>query len=308
MRFSRWWLAAILLAGALLQGGRADAFCRSTTCQTCPPPATGCVTEGLPLYWPSSCASYDVQKDASKWASFGVATQIVDDAFAAWAGVTCDAAGHQPSLRFMNLGPVECIAREFNDGRKRGGGNANLIVFRDDVWTSADVSDPASTLALTTVTFSVPTGQIYDADIEVNGSQSALSTEQNPSADAFDLLSILTHEAGHFLGLAHSTEPCSFDGQDCPTMNALYRRGSDAYRSLEADDKVGVCAIYPPDRGPSSASCTPFQGLSSDCGGPPEPAGGCAVAGAEAAGSGSGGVGLLLLGVGIAAGLARRRR
>ena len=67
-------------------------------------------------------------------------------------------------------------------------------------------------------------------------------------ATSYDLPSILTHEVGHFLGMAHSTEPCTVGGDDCPTMNPFYTTGSDAYRSLEADDVAGICAVYPPSR------------------------------------------------------------
>ncbi|HXI60736.1 MAG TPA: matrixin family metalloprotease [Polyangia bacterium] len=272
-------LAAVAAATA---SSRAEAFCRTTTCDTCPPPAVGCVTEGFPLFWPGGCVSYDLQKDASKWASLDVATTLVDGAFNTWGSVSCD--GQPPSITFMNRGPIECAAREFNDGRKTEGGNANIIVFRDDVWP--EVSDPASTLALTTVTYNRSNGQIVDADIEINGSQSPLSTDDAASASAFDLASILTHEVGHFLGLAHSTEPCAADGSDCPTMNALYRRGSTAYRTLEGDDQAGLCAIYPAGRTVTDNRCLPQGGFSALCGTPAPPSGGCALAGG---GAGAGG-------------------
>jgi hypothetical protein len=269
-------LGLVLGIGALLPASPAAAFCRSTTCEKCVAPATGCVNEGLPLYWPPGCVSWDMQQDASKWASLDIATNLVAAAFQAWSSVTCE--GQPPSITFMNLGPVMCGDVQFNSGRDLEGGNANIIVFRDTEWTNAAVSDPSSTLALTNVTFSRVSGQIYDADIEVNGSQTALSTDEMPASNAYDLLSILTHEAGHFLGLAHSTATCGLDGNDCPTMNALYRRGSATYRTLEEDDKAGLCAIYPPGQAAASATCTPFGGFGSACGVPVTPGGGCAVA------------------------------
>jgi MYXO-CTERM domain-containing protein len=295
-------LGLVLGIGALLPASSAEAFCRSTTCEKCVAPATGCVEEGLPLYWPPGCVSWDMQQDASKWASLDIATNLVDAAFQAWSSVTCE--GQPPSITFRNRGPVMCGAVEFNSGRDTEGGNANIIVFRDTEWTNAAVSDPASTLALTNVTFSRVSGQIYDADIEVNGSQTPLSTDEMPAANGYDLLSILTHEAGHFLGLAHSTVPCSLDGNDCPTMDALYRRGSAAYRTLEDDDKAGLCAIYPPGQAAASAACTPFGGFGSACGVPVTPEGGCAVA--ATAGGKPGTLGALLSGLAVLLVIRRR--
>ena len=59
-------------------------------------------------------------------------------------------------------------------------------------------------------------------------------------SNEYDFASIMTHEAGHFLGLAHSGDPRA-------TMNALYQPGNTAMRELTADDIAGICAVYHPD-------------------------------------------------------------
>jgi hypothetical protein len=225
--------------------------------------------------------------------------------FATWTGVTCD--GQPLSITAMNRGPVVCAAREFNDGQKTAGGNANIIVFRDDTWPESAVSDPTSTLALTTVTYNKTNGQIVDADIEINGSQAPLSTNDAGGGTSYDLQSILTHETGHFFGLSHSTVACLSDGSDCPTMNAHYRPGSIAYRTLEDDDKAGICAIYPTGRATTDDSCLPVDGFSSLCGHQPDPSqGGCTVAGSDGSDSGCGrALATLLV---LTSPLARRRR
>jgi hypothetical protein len=240
------------------------AFCHATTCHDCVAPADGCVTEGLPLYWPNSCVTYAVQQDATRWASLDVATRAVDAAFAVWTGSPCAGTGQGPSIGFVNVGPVACNAQEYNDGETTIGGNANIVVFNDYSWNVGDTSmDPESTLALTFVTYDKRSGAILDADILVNG-QNALSTATPVPAAAYDLQSLLTHEVGHFIGLAHSPVPCGTT-RGCPTMRAVYRKGDDSFRTLEADDVAGVCGTYPPGR-PSDPSCVPNFGLSGECG------------------------------------------
>jgi hypothetical protein len=303
MRSSRGALALVVLAG-LAAPAEALAFCRTTTCQNCTPPPGGCVTEGVPVYWPVNCIGFDVQQDASaKWVDFAHASAVAARAFQTWSSANCG-GGVGPSLEFHDLGPVACAKHEYNDQQKSVGGNANIIMFRDNDWDASGLSDSGSTLALTTLTFNLATGEIYDADIEING-EKPISAEDAIPSDTYDLQSILTHEIGHFLGLAHSAVPCT--DVDCPTMNALYTRGSADFRSLEADDVEGICAVYPPAREAAASNCMPSHGLSQVCGTSKSPKKGCAVAGLGAGQEpGAGALAVALFG--LAAGLRRRSR
>lgn len=210
----------------------AHAFCRTTT-QALPPnysPSRGCYTEGLLLFWRNACVSYSINEAASRSIPFDDAKRVIDESFATWANVTCP-DGNPVGIAVSNIGSAECAEVKYNQETA----NQNLIVFRDDGWP---YNDPYSTLGLTTVTFNAETGEIYDADMEINSSARNLSTSDKVPANGFDLASVVTHEAGHFFGLAHATSPSA-------TMYASYKPGSSALRTLSQDDIAGICTIYP---------------------------------------------------------------
>jgi hypothetical protein len=279
--------AALALAtAALATPGASHAFCRTTTT---PIPASysptrGCYTQGLPLYWAGACVGYTLNRAASASVPLATATKVLDEAFAAWNGVTCAATGAAVGIAASDLGPVDCADVRYN----QDGPNQNVIVFRDNGWP---YSDPNNTLGLTTVTFNADTGEIFDADMEINSSGKNLSTSSTVPVNGYDLLSVVTHEAGHFLGLAHATDATA-------TMYASYKPGTSALRTLSADDIAGICAIYPsattrnvastiaPPSGVLTASAcdpSPRHGFSTTCAANPAPSSssssaGCALA------------------------------
>lgn len=258
----------------------AHAYCRTVT-RDLPPdysPATkGCFTDGLPLFWGNACVGYSVNRAASSNLSLAEVTPIIDTAFAAWTSSTCPASGAPVGIQASNLGPVDCAAVQYN----KYAANQNVIVFRDDEWP---YSDPNNTLGLTTVTFNEDTGELYDADMEINDTGKNLTISDTVPPNGYDLLSVITHEAGHFFGLAHATDSKS-------TMFASYKPGTVTLRDLAADDIEGICAIYPSESTRSVASTvsggtfsagacdpTPRHGFSTKCEVDTPPSeGGCAV-------------------------------
>jgi hypothetical protein len=274
------------LAGAValcICFGAADvwAFCRTTTCPlppdfsphhgACTPPdfESYCASlhpavKPLPVWWRNACVGYDVQKDASRQVPYDVATKLVAAAFAKWTSITCDGASGSShvSIDVHDLGPVSCSKVEYNSDQ----GNQHVIVFRDDRWPYADANN---TLGLTTVTFDVDTGEIYDADMEINGTVELAVTDPVPG-DGYDFQSVIAHEAGHFLGMAHSDDQRA-------TMFAAYERGTTVKRTLTPDDRSGLCSIYRPGGlrgadptvdGPvreDACDPTPRHGFSSKC-------------------------------------------
>jgi hypothetical protein len=247
-------LTAIVLGGLTLTvAGNAAAYCRTTTCnpdtEDCSP-ALGeeCTDKGMPLYWPNRCVGFNLQKDASPEIPFDTFTAITRASFASWLAADC--GGSPPSIDIHDLGAISCGAAEYNQYT----GNANIILFRNTSWPYTDSSH---TLALTTVTFNTKTAEIYDVDIEVNAAQVHITTSDTDAE--YDLQAILTHEIGHFFGLAHS-------GNAAATMYARYKRGTLELRSLEQDDLNGICAAYPQDRNAVTCDPTPRRGLKDSCG------------------------------------------
>lgn len=250
-------LGAALAAGltTLTLGASALAYCRTTTCipgEDCEYDyETGCALTGTPLEWKRPCVSFAVQKDGSplRGISYDTAHSIIEGAYAAWLASSCD--GALPSVDIADFGAVSCNQPQYN----QGGPNANVWMFRDDEWDYAG-SAPGIELAITIITFHPETGEIFDADVEINSHDIEITTGDEHVL--FDLASIVTHEAGHFLGLSHTRAPEA-------TMRTGYRPGSTALRYLSPDDMQGMCAIYPPNRELPSGSCTPRHGFSSSC-------------------------------------------
>ncbi|HEY4011790.1 MAG TPA: matrixin family metalloprotease [Polyangiaceae bacterium] len=273
MRTDKRTAAAVLLVVLGVASPRAArAFCRTTTCALPPsfsPSEASCDPQNFldgnghfwadfpsycaslnppeplfPVWWRNACVSYDLQENASAKVPYAVASQIVATAFQQWTSVVCppDSTGTTDlGIKVSDLGPVQCDQVQYNSDQ----GNQHVILFCDKQFPcdsntdAATAANSGNTLGLTTVTFDADTGEIFDADTEINATVPISTT--TPVPDGFhDLASIITHEMGHFLGLAHSGDPSA-------TMWATNQEGSNAMATLSADDIQGICTIYPSD-------------------------------------------------------------
>jgi hypothetical protein len=248
---------ASAVALLICSGGVAQAYCRTSTCSSCArDPETGCSIGGTPIAWPSACVSFSMQEAASSTIELEAATALMREAFALWENARCGDAGEKPSIAISDsFGPAVCMSPQYNTRS----GNANVVIFRDDEWP---YSGEGRELAATWLTVDGQ-GAIFDADIEINATGPlALPMPEGLSfgviVDQHDLLSIMVHETGHFLGLDHSREEGS-------VMLAELSAG-EARHTLSADDEAAICAVYPPDRD-TAAACdyTPRNGFAPQC-------------------------------------------
>jgi MYXO-CTERM domain-containing protein len=213
---------------------------------------------------------------------------VLETAYLTWTSATC--GDGPPSIGVDLLERVDCDQVEFNECDS----NANIWVFRDDEWPYAD---GGLTLAQTWVHFDTRTGEIFDADVEVNTSEFEITTGNADRRSQF--IAIATHEIGHVLGLDHSPDWEA-------TMYASYSRTSDI-SELTPDDIAGLCAIYPPDRKVGECRLAPYNGFSTACGTVECDNGGCCAT-TPGRDSRNGAWALALAGLGLALMRARRGR
>jgi len=296
---------SILRAGALLPllavmlaSPPAEAFCRTTTAVATDRNDLGCSTEGKALYHPLAKFSYRIVPSEPTIPT-AVLTEKMAKAFAHW---TAKNARCTPGIAVEVLPPatrpVPIVGFE--------------MTGKGENWNNIGVStDPTigrgGELALATLHFNQNTGAILDADLAIDTKPKWSFTDEAPPDDGIDLEAVLTHDAGHILGLAHSAVPTS-------VMFPTYTPGSITARTLDADDIEAICTIYP----------TAGQRLSATglvptltCGSPSEdPAKNCSVPSSESSDGGCSAApgrsrGLVLPGIALAMGVAaavRRRR
>ena len=261
--------AALVVATAARE---AQAFCRTTTCNPKKDACRivdGCARTGAPLSWNVMPIPYRFHGHAPERLDRDEARGAIRLAFARWTEVVCS-GGLRTSLRFQELSEIPAATPR---GKQPFG-----IYFRDDGWPHAAADE---TLALTTHYFGQSNGEIQYSDIEINSGEKPFTVRD--AEKGTDLEAVITHEVGHYIGLAHSPEPESIMAPSYCQSDARCSETREIARDLGADDVAAVCALYPPgglanDDGAAPGACGLARGPVSPPEGEPLPVAAVAVA------------------------------
>lgn len=198
--------------------------------------------------------AFSLQKDLPKGLNLAAVEAQISSATAAWSAPECSA------LSFSYQGRTADHAAP--------GDGVNTIEWISS-WSSHGF--PADAPGATDVQYELRGDRwtIVEADLYLNRDYSWTTGTADDSMDR-EVAAVVTHEAGHMLGLLHPCEPSGADGApacgkefvDSYAGSAMYPFYSATEAHLAQDDIDGVCFLYPkgtcPDSGCADGeTCTP---------------------------------------------------
>ena len=219
------------------------------------------------LYWPAGALQFHQSKSGAP--NTPTAPAAITRSWQSWQTEFASCG----NLTLSEGAPLDTRAVGFSQDGKTV--NDNVVLFRPRLCNQVVPSGDAclagktcnntydcwpdeydrGTIALTTNTYDVKTGRIYDSDIELNAASFYFTTADAPECPknlpaqgcvVFDVQNTATHEFGHVLGLAHDADARS-------TMFASAPVGQISKRSLDEGSKQFVCDVYP--KGAPSQDC-----------------------------------------------------
>lgn len=181
---------------------------------------------------------YDIHASGGPGVSPATILAQADYAFGRWSALECA----QIESRY---GSTTSSAAGPDDGR-------NTLSWVDLFWT--DRGFPPDAVATTDLNFTRGSDGVWrlsEADLYFNAEDYQWSpTSGTADGTLRSLRSVLLHEAGHAIGLAHPCEPGGAGGPDCASDSAfraaimfpLYQ--GPEYVLLGQDDEAGACFLY----------------------------------------------------------------
>jgi uncharacterized protein (TIGR03382 family) len=168
-------------------------------------------------------------------------TTVIQRMYASFERWTFTNTSCDPTINFAYLQGLTYTAPQ---------GLANIGAVDNDnnvIWLSgANWRHSSLTLGLTTNTF-FP-GELIDSDMEMNAATVTWGGGTTISAGDYDYESVVTHEAGHFIGFDHTANSVA-------VMFATIGTG-EIKRNLAGPDIADVCTVYPGVPGSQGAVCS----------------------------------------------------
>ncbi len=222
-------LFVVALALPVAWPGTAEAYVRSTVDD---------VPGGIPLFWGRTTIEMRLASTSIPGVDPVDAQPAFRSSLRAWS-----LAGGCTSVVLIDGGEVTGLSTNL---QRTAIDMENRVVFRASDWPPELGPE---TLALTSAVYRRTTGEIVDADIDLNGVDHVWSAGLTPLTGHDDVQNTLTHELGHVLGFGHTSV------RDA-TMYASAALEEKSKRDLAEDDINAICDVYPGGSRGVHSSCS----------------------------------------------------
>lgn len=190
--------------------------------------------------WQSNTINFELHDELPSGVNNQELQSAVLDAMNTWSSPSCS------TVRFSLEG--------YTPEHAQPGDGKNTIEWLTGGWSARGFQADAA--GVTDVQYQKsPNGDwvIVEADMYLNADQHTWTARGGGDDVERDVQSVVTHEAGHMLGLMHPCEPGGGAGvPDCTSrsdfsLTAMYPIYSPTQSVLSDDDVAGVCFLYPLD-------------------------------------------------------------